>query len=43
MYKHIVFPKEENLEQVMHIIVYMKKHNKSILMFDYSNTTVSES
>ena len=43
MSKNIVFPKKGNLEQVLHIIGYLKRHNKTSLMFDYSNTTMNGS
>ena len=42
MSKHLALPREGHLEQVLHIMGYLKKHKKLRLMFDSSHPTVSE-
>ena len=42
MSKHLALPREGHLEQVLHIMGYLKSHKKMRLMFDSSYPTVKE-
>ena len=43
MSKHLALPREGHLEQVLHIVGYLKSHKKLRLMFDSSQPKVKES
>ena len=42
MSKHLAFPREGNLEQVLNIMGYLKTHKKMRLLFDCGYPTVDE-
>jgi hypothetical protein len=42
MSKHLAMPRERHLEQVLHIISYLKQHKKLRLMFDSGYPKVND-